>query len=89
MVSKEAAAMRFPSGHALEGGLNFYKAVGCDRCGGLGYRGRIGAYEVMVVTDEMKGLILRHASVAEIGRAAEEGGMVRLRDGGLLKAGRT
>jgi type II secretory ATPase GspE/PulE/Tfp pilus assembly ATPase PilB-like protein len=39
----------------------------------LGYRGRIGVYEVMVVTDEMKGLILRRASVAEIGRAAEEG----------------
>jgi len=80
------AGMRFPFEHAPDGNFSFYRAVGCNRCGDSGYRGRIGVYEMMVVTDEIKGLILRRASAAEIGRVAEEQGMIRLRDDGLLKA---
>jgi type IV pilus assembly protein PilB len=80
--------LRFPFELASDDGLTFHKAVGCGRCGGLGYRGRIGVYEIMVVTEEIKGMILRRASTGEISRAAEQGGMVRLREDGLLKAAR-
>jgi type IV pilus assembly protein PilB len=86
-------AMGFTSGVTpLESGAEgpeFHRAVGCDRCGGTGYRGRVGIYELMVLTEEVRSLVLRRASTGEIERAAEqEGGMRRLREDGLLKASR-
>ncbi|HJQ28538.1 MAG TPA: ATPase, T2SS/T4P/T4SS family, partial [Rubrobacter sp.] len=78
--------INFPFELFDEGELRFYSAVGCDRCGGSGYRGRLGLYELMVVTDELKDFILRRASTAEINEAAQREGMVRLREDGLLKA---
>lgn len=80
------SGIRFPFEHAPAEGLRFYKAVGCARCGGTGYRGRLGIYEVMVVNDEIKDMILRKASPSQIVRAAERVGMLRLRDDGLMKA---
>jgi type IV pilus assembly protein PilB len=77
--------MEFPFGLASEA-LRFHKAVGCRRCGGSGYRGRIGIYEVMVITDEIRKMILLQSSATEISRVAESQGMVRLRNDGLLKA---
>jgi type IV pilus assembly protein PilB len=77
----------FPFEWAPEG-LHFHKAVGCRRCGETGYRGRTGIYELMVVTEEIRRMILRRSSADEIGRVAEREGMVRLRDDGLLKAAR-
>src|SRR5215218_8712348 len=79
--------MEFPFGLVHED-LHFHKAVGCRRCGGSGYRGRTGIYEVMVVSDEIRKLILLRSSAGEISRLAESQGMVRLRDDGLLKASR-
>ena len=68
---------------------SFHKTVGCDRCGGTGYKGRVGIYELMVVNDQIKEMVLHRASAGEIGRTAkQEGGMVRLREDGLLKAAR-
>jgi len=64
----------------------FHQAVGCDRCGGSGYRGRIGVYELMVVSEAIREMILRRDPTAEISHAAEEEGMIRLREDGLLKA---
>ena len=66
----------------------FHEAVGCERCGGTGYRGRIGIYEMMPVGDAVRDLILRRAPAGALGRVAEEAGMVRLREDGLLKAAR-
>ena len=66
--------------------LRFHEAVGCDRCGGSGYRGRIGLYELMIVSEEIKDLILHRASTGEISRAAQDAGMTRLKEDGLLKA---
>ncbi|CAN5781412.1 GspE/PulE family protein [soil metagenome] len=77
--------MEFPFALAQDG-MRFHKAVGCRRCGGSGYRGRTGIYELMVVTDEIRKLILLRSSAGEISRLAESQGMVRLRDDGLLKA---
>jgi type IV pilus assembly protein PilB len=64
----------------------FYAAVGCAKCGGSGYRGRIGLYELMIITGDLKDLVLRRAPTTEIRRAAEEQGMTRLREDGLIKA---
>jgi type IV pilus assembly protein PilB len=66
-------------------GIDAYEAEGCVRCGGIGYRGRVGLYEVMVLTPEIRALILRKASGDEIGAAAVAAGMRRLRDDGLEK----
>jgi len=85
---EKLAGVRFPFHLAPEGGLDFHEAVGCDRCGGAGYRGRMGIYEMMLVTDEIKELVLARVSTAEIGRASEASGMVRLREDGLIKAAR-
>ncbi len=81
------SGLNLPSEHSREGEPRFHKAVGCAKCGGSGYRGRIGLYELMLVTDDLEELILRKASTTEISRMAEEGGMTRLRDDGLMKAG--
>jgi type II secretory ATPase GspE/PulE/Tfp pilus assembly ATPase PilB-like protein len=46
--------------------VTFYKGQGCDTCRGTGYRGRIGIFEILVSTPELRELIARHASVSEI-----------------------
>jgi len=80
-------ALDFPFGSVgPEDEWSFHRAVGCERCGGTGYRGRIGIYEMMVVGEELSEAILRRSSSGEIAQAAEREGMVRLRDDGLLKA---
>jgi type IV pilus assembly protein PilB len=81
-------SMQFPF-ELLDGDdPQFYRAVGCSRCGGSGYRGRVGLYELMVVTEDIRNLVLRRSSTDEIARVAEREGMIRLRDDGLLKAAR-
>jgi type IV pilus assembly protein PilB len=60
-------------------------AVGCSRCGGSGYRGRLGIYEVMSVTEHIRALILERASVDIMVTVAVREGMRRLRDDGLEK----
>jgi type IV pilus assembly protein PilB len=79
-------SMQFPFEHLEGGDLRFHRAVGCKRCGGSGYRGRIGIYELLVITKSIRDLILRRASTDEIVHVAEEEGMVHLREDGLLKA---
>ena len=61
------------------------KGTGCDRCNQTGYKGRVGLYEVMEVTDELRELILVGASTLEIRRKAIEEGMITLRGSGLRK----
>jgi type IV pilus assembly protein PilB len=65
--------------------------VGCTRCGGAGYKGRVGLYEVMAVTEQIRELIVRRAAADEIAAAAVAGGMRRLREDGLdkVRAGAT
>jgi type IV pilus assembly protein PilB len=61
------------------------KGAGCEKCNGTGYKGRVGLYEVMEVTDELRELILIGASALELRRKAVEDGMMSLRRSGLLK----
>ena len=65
--------------------LEVFEAVGCARCGGSGYKGRIGLYEVMPVTDEIRGLAVRRASADAIAEAGRRAGMRPLRAEGLQK----
>jgi type IV pilus assembly protein PilB len=65
--------------------LEAYEPVGCRRCGGSGYRGRAGIYEVMNVTSEIRSLALERRSADELRDVAVRQGMRRLRDDGLEK----
>jgi type IV pilus assembly protein PilB len=66
-------------------GIQPYEGVGCSRCGNSGYRGRVGLYEVMTVSEEIRAQILGHASVDEITATAVAQGMRRLHDDGMEK----
>ena len=55
------------------------QGTGCDRCNGTGYKGRVGLYEVMEVTDELRELVLVGASALELRRKAVDEGMLSLR----------
>ena len=70
--------------HGLTG-AEPYEPVGCSRCGGAGYRGRLGLYEVMSVSEPIRSLILERASIDEIVAVAVSEGMLRLRDDGMHK----
>jgi type IV pilus assembly protein PilB len=70
--------------HGLTGAEPF-EAPGCSRCGGSGYRGRVGLYEVMTVSEEIRALILERASIDDMVAVAVREGMLRLRDDGLQK----
>jgi type IV pilus assembly protein PilB len=70
----------------LDGGeADVFEAVGCARCRQTGYRGRVGLYEVMNVTDEIRSLIVGRSAAQDIRRVAIEQGMLTLRDDGLAK----
>ncbi len=68
-----------------------FEPVGCSRCAVTGYRGRMGIYEVMSVTEEVRSLVLSRGSVDEIAAAAMGQGMRRMREDGIAKvrAGQT
>jgi type IV pilus assembly protein PilB len=65
--------------------LKLYKGKGCSACNLTGYKGRIGLYEVMEVTDEIRELILIGASALELRKKAIDDGMISLRESGLQK----
>ncbi len=62
-----------------------YKPVGCDACGKKGYKGRLGIYQVMPVTEEIRKIILREGTDIEIAYEAKNNGVLSLREAGLLK----
>ncbi len=66
--------------------VKVFKGKGCSVCNGSGYKGRAGLYEVMVVDDELRELILVGASAVELKKKAIERGMITLRRSGLIKA---
>ncbi len=71
--------------------IEAYKPVGCNRCGGSGYKGRVGLYEVMTVSEEIRTMTIERASADRITEVAVRDGMRRLREDGLekVKMGRT
>ncbi len=71
--------------HGVDGKLHFHRAVGCEKCNGSGYKGRLGLHELLVADDDVKRLIQERARVAELFSAAVEGGMRTLKMDGMEK----
>ena len=65
-------------------GKKFYYGKGCDHCNNTGYRGRLGLYEIMVLDDEMRDMIIKHASTQLLRSEGRKRGMRSLRQSGLL-----
>jgi len=65
--------------------VTFYRGRGCDYCRGTGYKGRVGVYELMIVNDRIRDLVLQKASAHVIREAAIEGGMKTLKDDAVAK----
>ncbi len=66
--------------------VTLYKGKGCESCGGTGYKGRVGIYELLEVTPEIETLIIRRASSDEINLAARKNGMKLMFEDGFTKA---
>lgn len=69
----------------LKGGWQPYVPVGCYTCHNTGYKGRLGVFEVMPISDELKRLILLNATSLELAAQARKEGVLSLRQSGLLK----
>jgi len=69
----------------LDGSWTLFGPGGCDRCKGTGYKGRVGIYQVMPITEAMQRLILSGASALDLEAQAKVEGVKNLRESGLLK----
>ncbi len=85
-TAEELRASRFSSEQiASVDGVGFYRKRGCPRCSQTGYKGRIGIFQLMVMSETLERLAAARASRDEVQRAAIEGGMKTLWDDGLAK----
>lgn len=66
--------------------LTFYKPVGCEQCGGEGYRGRVGVYEVLAMETNIRKLVTQSATSEVIEAEAKKNGMSKMSEDGFLKA---
>jgi len=69
----------------LDGSWQPFGPVGCDQCKGTGYKGRVGIYQVMPISDEMRQLIMRNGTAFDIAEQAKKEGVRDLRHSGLIK----
>jgi len=69
----------------LDGSWQPYGPVGCDTCKGTGYKGRVGVYQVLPITDEMRQVIMRNGNALDIAEQARKEGVLDLRQSGLRK----
>jgi type IV pilus assembly protein PilB len=69
----------------LDGTWQPYKPVGCERCNGSGYKGRVGIYQIMPITEDIERIILTHGTALEIEAQARREGVRTLRESGLMK----
>jgi type IV pilus assembly protein PilB len=65
-------------------GRTFYYGKGCENCNNTGYRGRMGIYEIMLLDDDMRDMIIKHASTQVLRAEARKRGMRTLRQSGLM-----
>jgi type IV pilus assembly protein PilB len=79
------AVRRLSEELAEEDGLVLYRGAGCDHCRQTGYKGRIGVYELLVVTDRIRELVVRRAPANEVRDAARSEGFRTMRDDGVQK----
>ncbi len=69
----------------LDGTWLPYKPVGCERCSGSGYKGRVGIYQIMPISENIERIILAHGTALEIEEQARRDGVKTLREAGLVK----
>jgi len=69
----------------LDGSWKPYEPVGCDRCSGSGYKGRVGIYQLMPISESIERIILASGSALDIESQAQSEGIRNLRQSGLLK----
>jgi type IV pilus assembly protein PilB len=69
----------------LDGTWMPYKPVGCERCSGSGYKGRVGIYQIMPLSEEIERIILAHGTALEIEAQSRKEGVKTLRESGLVK----
>ena len=81
----EARWLELGIGPAPKKRFKIYEPVGCAKCFGTGYRGRVGLYEVLVVDDDLRDSIATGGSVLDIQRLAREKGVASLREDGVAK----
>ncbi|NKI72058.1 type IV-A pilus assembly ATPase PilB [Collimonas pratensis] len=84
-IQEEALAEAGFSEDDIDGSWLPYKAVGCERCNGTGYKGRVGIYQIMPITEEIERIILAHGTALEIEAQAKREGVRTLRQSGLMK----
>jgi type IV pilus assembly protein PilB len=83
--SQISASALKQAGFRVEGDLEVYEPVGCARCSSTGYRGRIGIFSVMVMSEMIKDMAVSLAPEGDIAQAARQEGMLTLREDGLVK----
>lgn len=81
-VIEEKGLKRF----APEGEVLLYRAVGCEACGGIGYRGRLAIIEFLVMSDAVRKMVMAHQESGKIQEQAVQDGMLTMYDDGLVKA---
>ncbi|MCO5400163.1 type IV-A pilus assembly ATPase PilB [Ralstonia soli] len=69
----------------LDGSWQPYHPVGCETCNGSGYKGRVGIYQVMPITEAIQEIILTHGTALQIAEQARREGVLSLRESGLKK----
>ncbi len=79
---EELRLQRFTETHTVQ----LYKPVGCEKCGGTGYWGRAAIMELLIMSDPLRRLVLKHADAGEIQEIARSEGMLTMYEDGLRKA---
>jgi type IV pilus assembly protein PilB len=59
-----------------------FRGRGCDTCNNTGYKGRVGIFELMIMNDELREMVMRNSSNDDLRKAAKANGMLPLREGG-------
>ena len=85
ILKKEDASKKFVKDDADWSSVKLYKAKGCKQCNNEGYKGRIGIYEVLEVSENIEKMIMESASSEEIERKAQENGMLMMIEDGFVK----
>ena len=67
--------------------MTFFKGAGCDQCNNTGYKGRIALFELMVLNDKIREMVMGNASTDDLRDEAEKNGMIPLREYGMRLAG--
>ncbi len=83
-IPKEGLLAEGFSEEDVDSGVSVYKAVGCDQCND-GYKGRVGLYQVMPISDEMKRLIMEGRNAIDLADQAKRDGVKDIRDSALIK----